>query len=397
MMKLIQALTPLLLINGALFANLEKDLQTQFILAEPGDTISIPEGHYQIQGTLSVEGKENLVIRGFGKDRSILSFLNQSEGAQGISITNSKNILLEGFTVQDSKGDAIKVQYTDGIIFRNIKAEWTGGPKETNGAYGLYPVQCQNVLIEHSISIGASDAGIYVGQSNDIVVRYNEVYDNVAGIEIENSNNAEVYENYSHGNTGGILVFDLPDLIQKKGGNVHIFNNRIESNNLFNFAPKGNIVGKILPGTGIMILACSNVHIFGNTLTNNKSIGTGVVSYFMTEEALNDSLYNPYTADIHIYNNTFDRWPGFPDLGYDIGQLLAVKYGRNTPDIVYDGMQDPENPIGLCIQNNEDARFTDLDIEHNFEEWYSPFISNFSEEMSPHNCGKQHPMISTTK
>ena len=113
MMKLIQALTPLLLINGALFANLEKDLQTQFILAEPGDTISIPEGHYQIQGTLSVEGKENLVIRGFGKDRSILSFLNQSEGAQGISITNSKNILLEGFTVQDSKGDAIKVQYTD--------------------------------------------------------------------------------------------------------------------------------------------------------------------------------------------------------------------------------------------------------------------------------------------
>jgi parallel beta-helix repeat protein len=394
---LIQALTPLLLINGALFANLEKDLQTQFILAEPGDTISIPEGHYQIQGTLSVEGKENLVIRGFGKDRSILSFLNQSEGAQGISITNSKNILLEGFTVQDSKGDAIKVQYTDGIIFRNIKAEWTGGPKETNGAYGLYPVQCENVLIEHSISIGASDAGIYVGQSNDIVVRYNEVYDNVAGIEIENSNNAEVYENYSHGNTGGILVFDLPDLIQKKGGNVHIFNNRIESNNLFNFAPKGNIVGKILPGTGIMILACSNVHIFGNTLTNNKSIGTGVVSYFMTEEALNDSLYNPYTADIHIYNNTFDRWPGFPDLGYDIGQLLAVKYGRNTPDIVYDGMQDPENPIGLCIQNNEDARFTDLDIEHNFEEWYSPFISNFSEEMSPHNCGKQHPMISTTK
>ena len=397
MMKLIQALTPLLLINGALFANLEKDLQTQFILAEPGDTISIPEGHYQIQGTLSVEGKENLVIRGFGKDRSILSFLNQSEGAQGISITNSKNILLEGFTVQDSKGDAIKVQYTDGIIFRNIKAEWTGGPKETNGAYGLYPVQCENVLIEHSISIGASDAGIYVGQSNDIVVRYNEVYDNVAGIEIENSNNAEVYENYSHGNTGGILVFDLPDLIQKKGGNVHIFNNRIESNNLFNFAPKGNIVGKILPGTGIMILACSNVHIFGNTLTNNKSIGTGVVSYFMTEEALNDSLYNPYTADIHIYNNTFDRWPGFPDLGYDIGQLLAVKYGRNTPDIVYDGMQDPENPIGLCIQNNEDARFTDLDIEHNFEKWYSPFISNFSEEMSPHNCGKQHPMISTTK
>ena len=397
MMKLIQALTPLLFTTGLLFANLEKELQTQFILAASGDTITIPKGHHKIQGTLSVEGKENLVIQGVGMDVSILSFSNQSEGAQGISITNSKKITLEEFTIQDSKGDAIKAQYTDGIIFRHVKAEWTGGPKETNGAYGLYPVQCENVLIEHSISIGASDAGIYVGQSNNIVVRYNEAFENVAGIEIENSYNAEVYENYSHGNTGGILVFDLPDLIQKQGGNVRVYNNRIESNNLFNFAPKGNIVGKVLPGTGIMILACSDVHIFGNTIRNNKSIGTGIVSYFMTEEAIKDSLYNPYTADIHIYNNVYDRWPGFPELGFDIGQLLAVKYGRNTPDIIYDGMQDPEIQAGLCIQNNTDARFTDLDIEHNFDSWYSPFVANFSEDMSKHNCGAQHPLISKSK
>jgi parallel beta-helix repeat protein len=397
MMKLIQALTPLLFTTGLLFANLEKELQTQFILAASGDTITIPKGHHKIQGTLSIEGKENLVIQGVGMDVSILSFSNQSEGAQGISITNSKNITLEKFTIQDSKGDAIKAQYTDGIIFRHVKVEWTGGPKETNGAYGLYPVQCENVLIEHSISIGASDAGIYVGQSNNIVVRYNEAFENVAGIEIENSYNAEVYENYSHGNTGGILVFDLPDLLQKQGGNVRVYNNRIESNNLFNFAPKGNIVGKVLPGTGIMILACSDVHIFGNTIRNNKSIGTGIVSYFMTEEAIKDSLYNPYTADIHIYNNVYDRWPGFPELGFDIGQLLAVKYGRNTPDIIYDGMQDPEIQAGLCIQNNTDARFTDLDIEHNFDSWYSPFVANFSEDMSKHNCGAQHPLISKSK
>ena len=392
-MKLIQPITLFLFFTSSLFASLEKDLQTQFILASPGDTITIPAGHHTIRGTLSIEGKENLVIRGSGMGRSTLSFLDQTEGAQGISITNSKNITLEDFSVQDTKGDAIKVQYTDGIVFRRVTAEWTGGPKETNGAYGLYPVQCQNVLIEYSVSIGASDAGIYVGQSKDIIVRYSEAFDNVAGIEIENSINAEVYENHTHGNTGGILVFDLPDLVQKKGGNIHVYNNLIESNNLFNFAPKGNIVGKVLPGTGIMVLACSDVHIYENKIRNNKSIGTGVVSYFMTEEAINDSLYNPYTSDIHIYNNIYDRWPGFPDLGYDIGQLLAVKYGRNTPDIIYDGMQDPQNSSGLCIQNNVDVRFTNLDIEHNFEEWYSPFISNFSEDMTPHHCGRSHSII----
>ena len=392
-MKLIQPITLFLFFTSSLFASLEKDLQTQFILASPGDTITIPAGHHTIRGTLSIEGKENLVIRGSGMDRSTLSFLDQTEGAQGISITNSKNITLEDFSVQDTKGDAIKVQYTDGIVFRRVTAEWTGGPKKTNGAYGLYPVQCQNVLIEYSVSIGASDAGIYVGQSKDIIVRYSEAFDNVAGIEIENSINAEVYENHAHGNTGGILVFDLPDLVQKKGGNIHVYNNLIESNNLFNFAPKGNIVGKVLPGTGIMVLACSDVHIYENKIRNNKSIGTGVVSYFMTEEAINDSLYNPYTSDIHIYNNIYDRWPGFPDLGYDIGQLLAVKYGRNTPDIIYDGMQDPQSSSGLCIQNNVDVRFTNLDIEHNFEEWYSPFISNFSEDMTPHHCGRSHSII----
>ena len=382
---------------GLLFANIEKNLQTQFILAEPGDTITIPAGLHSIRGTLSIDGKSNLVIRGQSMDQSILSFSNQDEGAQGISITNSINITLEGFTVQDTKGDAIKIQYTDGIIFRHVKAEWTGGPKETNGAYGLYPVQCQNVLIEKSVSIGASDAGIYVGQSNNIVVRYNTAYDNVAGIEIENSNNAEVYENHSYHNTGGILIFDLPDLVQKKGGNVRVFNNLVESNNLFNFAPPGNIVGKVIPGTGILILACSNVRVYQNTIRNNKSVGTGVVSYFMTEETIKDSLYNPYTADVHIYNNTFDRWAGLPELSYDIGKLLAVKYGRNTPDIIYDGMQDPKNSAGLCIQDNDDARFTNLNIEHNFEEWYSPFISNFSEDMSPHNCGRGHPLTSSVK
>ena len=370
--------------------NIEKDLQTQFILAEPGDTITIPEGVHQIRGTLSIEGKENLVIRGFDMDKSILSFSGQTDGAQGLSITNCKNIVLEKFTVQDSKGDAIKAQYVDGIVFRSVKTEWTGGPKETNGAYGLYPVQCTNVLIEFSVAIGASDAGIYVGQSNDIIVRHSTAYHNVAGIEIENSFDAMVYANHTYENTGGILVFDLPDLVQKKGGNIRVYHNIVQNNNLDNFAPPGNIVGKVLPGTGVMVLAANDVHIYENTIQNNKSIGTGIVSYFITEEAFTDSLYNPYTSDIHIYNNVYNREAGLPTLDYEIGQLMAIKYGRNTPDIIYDGMQDPDDAEGLCIQNNFRADFTNLDIEYNFEKWYSPFLSNFSEDMSNHNCGVPH-------
>ena len=271
-MRYLNTLLTFILINTLSASDIEKDLQTHFILAEPGDTILIPEGLHNIIGTLSIDGKKDLFIRGFGMDKSILSFSNQTEGAQGISITNSSNITLEDFTVRDSKGDAIKTQYVDGITFRGITAEWTGGPKPSNGAYGLYPVQCTNVLIEFCIAIGASDAGIYVGQSKDIIVRNSKAFHNVAGIEIENSINAEVYENHSYENTGGVLVFDLPDLVQIRGDNIHVFQNLIENNNLNNFAPPGNIVGKVLPGTGVMILAANNVHIYENTIRNNKSV-----------------------------------------------------------------------------------------------------------------------------
>ena len=78
----------LFIISQGLAIDTEKDLQTQFILAEPGDTITIPKGTHNIRGALSIEGKDNLVIRGSGMNRSILSFAGQTEGAQGISITN---------------------------------------------------------------------------------------------------------------------------------------------------------------------------------------------------------------------------------------------------------------------------------------------------------------------
>ena len=153
-----------------LFSSYEKDIQTLLILAEPGDTIHLGEGTFSLKGTLSIEGKENIIISGEGLGETILSFKNQTEGAEGLSVINCTNITLVDFTIQDTKGDGIKAQDVDGIIFRRVKAEWTNGPKSENGAYGLYPVLCKNVLIEHSIAIGASDAGSYVGQSENIIV-----------------------------------------------------------------------------------------------------------------------------------------------------------------------------------------------------------------------------------
>jgi parallel beta-helix repeat protein len=245
------------------------------------------------------------------------------------------------------------------------------------------------------MSVGASDAGIYVGQSVNIVVKNSEAYHNVAGIEIENSSNADVFGNNAHHNTGGILIFDLPDLIVKKGENVRVFDNIVEENNLDNFAPPGNIVGTVPAGTGVLVLATSDVEIYNNRIINNKTIGTGIISYFMTELPVTDSLYNPYTSAIYIHDNLFERRKQIPTLKHEIGTLLFLKFGRDIPDIIYDGMPDPQytNSDGeiypeqsLCIQNNSNADFLNLEIDKNFEKWYTPFFARFSQDVSPYSC-----------
>ncbi len=367
----------------------QKALQTRFIMAEDGETIELGKGSFQLSGTLWLDGKKDIVIRGEGTAATVLSFKGQATGAEGLKVTGSQNIVLENFTVQDAKGDAIKVQETQGIVFRGVKTEWTGKPSKKNGGYGLYPVNCTQVLIDGCEAIGASDAGIYVGQSQDIVVKNCKAWHNVAGIEIENSINAEVYDNEAYDNTGGILVFDLPGLIQKKGGNVKVHNNLIRNNNFKNFAPKGNIVAKVPAGTGILILATNNVEVYNNQLKGNNSVGTGIISYHMTEEPINDPDYYPYPTGIYIHHNTYERDAVRPPAKGRFGLMFRfkLKMGKQLADILYDGIVDGEalGPDGLpvpgkrlCIRENGKATFANMDAANGFK--------NISRDLAPHQC-----------
>ncbi len=373
-------------------ANVQKKIQTDLIMADDGATIDLPAGTFVLASSLSLQDKKNITIRGAGgpssrAGKTVLSFKNQSEGAEGLRVTNGQNIVIENLTIQDTKGDCIKTMNVNGITFRNVKVEWTGEPKETNGSYGLYPVQCQNVTIESCTAIGASDAGIYVGQSKQIVVRNSVAYHNVAGIEIENSVGADVYDNHAYENTGGILVFDLPDLVQKKGGNVRVYNNLIENNNFDNFAPKGNIVAGVPAGTGVVVLATNNVEIFNNQIINNKTQGTGIISYFMTEEPIKDSLYYPYPSQISIHDNTYSRPAVHPTYKGRMGMMYRFKlrFGKNVPDIIWDGIVDEKAPAAqssICLKNNKNAQFANIDAGNNFKS-ISRDISKVTCELPP--------------
>jgi parallel beta-helix repeat protein len=365
---------------------MEKQIQTNLILVEDGGVVDLEEGNFSISNTISMDGKKEVVIRGKGIDKTILSFKGQQSGAEGIRISNCEQITLEDLTVQDAKGDLIKTLHVKGITFRRVKAEWTGKPSATNGGYALYPVQCENVLIDSCIAIGASDAGIYVGQSKHIEVRNCIAFNNVAGIEIENSLYADVHHNRAINNTGGILVFDLPDLVQKKGGFVKVHDNMIKENNFSNFAPKGNIVAKVPKGTGVLVLATSDVELFNNSIINNKTMGVGVISYFITENKIKDKAYNPYPSAISIHDNLFERKKGRAPLEGRIGQLyrFKLKFGRNLPHIIFDGITNPnvkDEPL-LCIRNNRNQSFANLDAANDFKN-ITRSLSGFDCSMPP--------------
>jgi len=182
---------------------IEKSLQEQLIMVADHDTIDLPEGNFMFTKSLTMDGKSDILIRGKGIGKTVLSFKNQSEGAQGLMISHCSNAVLEDFSVEDAKGDNIKVSDTHRITLRRIASSWSGEPKTENGAYALYPVLCSHVLIEECIAAGSSDAGIYVGQSDSVIIRNSKAYWNVAGIESENSNWVEIYGNEAFENTGG--------------------------------------------------------------------------------------------------------------------------------------------------------------------------------------------------
>lgn len=311
-------------------ADAQERLQTALIEAQPGDTVQLAPGRYVLTDGLSLD-VDKVTVRGAGPDATVLSFKDQQASGEGLLVT-SDDVVLRDFTVEDTKGDGIKSKGADRIVYHNVRVEWTGGPNEKNGAYGVYPVSSSDVLVDRVTVRGASDAGIYVGQSKNIVVRNSTAEFNVAGIEIENSYNADVHGNTARKNAGGILVFDLPNLPQMGGHAIRVFDNVVSDNDTPNFAPKGNIVATVPTGTGVMVMANRDVHVFGNRFDNNGTADVMLIGY---KQAFEDKDYNPLIRDVVVRGNRHGRSgfaPAFPG-----GKELAAALGGALPPVFWDG------------------------------------------------------------
>ena len=309
----------------------QERLQEALILAQPGDTVMLAAGRYELTDGLSLD-VDDVTVRGAGMDETVLDFTTQAGAGEGLLVT-SDNVTLRDFGMENPKGDGIKSKGADDIVYHRVRVTWTAGPDSGNGAYAVYPVESTNVLIDGVQVSGASDAGIYVGQSSNITVRNSIAEANVAGIEIENSRNALVENNLATRNTGGILVFDLPNLPVMGGGNVIVRNNLVVANDEPNFAPPGNIVGSVRRGTGILIMANDDVFIEGNVVSDNPTSGVMVIAYPL---AYDDERYNPYPRDVVVSANTFARNGTDPQI--EGKEMLLAAFGGALPPVMWDGV-----------------------------------------------------------
>ena len=362
-----------------------EELQTKLLDAKPGDVILIPEGKFSFTRGLSLS-VDGVTIRGAGMGKSILSFKGQVAGAEGLLVT-ANDFTIENLAIEDAKGDALKITKGNNIIIRGVRTEWTDGHSTKNGAYGIYPVQTTNVLMEDNVAIGASDAGIYVGQSKNVVVRRNRAEFNVAGIEIENTIDADVYDNIATNNTGGILVFNMPNIPQE-GKNTRVFNNKVVKNNTPNFGHKGTPVASVPAGTGISINSNDHVEIFDNEIRDNSTANVIVSSLFSTNysDSKRAANYDPYPEAIYIYDNKFSGGGDSPD-GVQLKALKVTLFGLTGrfPDVLWDGYFNKALLVGgqmpnaarICI-NNGAAGIANVDAPGGYK--------NANTDMTAHKC-----------
>jgi cytochrome c peroxidase len=299
-----------------------ESIQVALDKAIPGDIIEVEPGTYKEELKTDTN---NITLRGISQTKDGQETRPVLDGEKKLSdgvLATGDNFVVENFDIKNYVANGVIVQHANNVVFRNLYVENTG-------LYGTYPVSCTGVTIENVKATGIADAALYVGQSRDIVVRNCEAYGNVTGIEIENSINAVVENNYVYNNTGGILVFVLPNNVSKIGRDCIVRNNRVIENNHPNFGHPNSIVSQVPPGTGILVMAADNTEVTANEIRGNDCYGVAVFSLETTFQKGTAFDVGPTPDNTFIHNNTYS------DNGKNPAGALT-RAGLKGADLVWD-------------------------------------------------------------
>ncbi len=320
-----------------------ESIQDAVKAATPGTVIKVMPGTYK--ETVYID-KDDITLSGVIEEGRYPVL--EGEGLRNDAVLYSGNgVTIENFYITHYKGNGVMGQAGNNYIIRNNIIVDTG-------VYGIFPQLGKNGIVSHNVVSGIEDAAIYVGMSDNVDVVFNQVYESVAGIEIENSRHALVEGNFVYNNTGGILAFITPGLPIKTCGDVLIRNNFIIGNNHENFAIPGSLVSNIPPGTGVLIMACDDVVVESNIISDNESVGVIFTDFSLATNAANDPDSEPNPNRPVVLNNIMRNNGENP--APMVRAVLAAMLETTGPDIIDTvGMDDG------CILNPERFRTMGLD------------------------------------
>ncbi len=361
-------------------------------------TIVLGEGTFSMDNQVTFRGADGLVFMGQGMDETVLDFGEMTTQGNGVDAI-AEGFTIEKLTILDAPKDGLRVEASTDVVIREVRATWTNENDPGNGGYGLYPVSSERVLIEDSEAFNASDAGVYVGQCIEAVVRRNTAQKNVAGLEIENTQYADVYENIVTDNTGGLVVFDLPGN-PVVGRDVLIHDNVVTDNNRANFAP-GGTVAYIPAGTGTFAMASRRVEITSNTYANNNSVDIALISGMVVDsdpekwaipegdlvgsieglqlDTADGVVMNFRSSEIYVHDNSHSGSGTDPDNSdqevRELGFLLWVAWGSTPVDtVLYDTIGESSfdiedasknsNDNHICVKATDGVSFASMNLEN---------------------------------
>lgn len=310
------------------------DMVAAMIQLRPGDTLRFSCGFFQLEQGLLIQATEDVLVEGCGREGTVLSF-RTSNSVTGLEVLNVRGITVQDLTIADSPGDAFKLKGVNWGTLKNVRAFWSGGgetlsadnydshmqvactspplnegdptpdyiPSSASGRYGIYPVESENILVDNAESVGASDAGIYVGQTNNAIIRNSRAVYNVMGFEIENVQGGEYDSNLAECNTAGFLIYDLENITQYGDTSV-MLNNTARNNNTYNFAHSG-LVSVVPRGTGFITLGYDNIEVLDNLFEDHSTAAIIYASYELIDGKDNttDKKLDPYTEGLYIHDN----------------------------------------------------------------------------------------------
>jgi hypothetical protein len=343
-LRTLTAVTALLLVaTGAWAAKVVvrpgESIQAAIDGAEPGSTIVVMPGTYHENGWPHAVAVTKDGIHLLGKSRPGHPVVIEAVGDQenGVWVSPSDTLMpadaelppcgdsgarihdftISGFTVQGFPGYGVFLACVDGFLIRHNTAVG-------DDTYSIFPVRSSNGRVTRNTAMGTlTDACIYVGQSEEVVVDHNRASDCQIGFQLENTQHAEMRRNRSIGNTAGLIV----DVIGYRQTVVAADN--VVSHNLFSDSNRPNSgpdsdTGDLVPGIGVVIDGADRTLLAHNRIEKNNLFGLTLVNYCIGDPVActDPSLaVDPYPDGNRVVHNRFvDNGAGvvfLPDTGSD--------------------------------------------------------------------------------